>query len=54
MDNCSRCKAYLWTEIEQDTGLCSRCADRLYEQSQARREFAYYHPPLTEDEKDDS
>ena len=41
---CSRCNKYLWTEIEQDTGICGHCADRMYEREMERREFEYYHP----------
>lgn len=44
-DRC-RCGEYLYGEIERDTGLCCRCADREYERHMERREFEYFHPPL--------
>lgn len=41
---CMKCRKHLFGEIEIDTHLCGRCADREYEREQARREWEYYHP----------
>lgn len=41
---CTECNDYCWTEIEQECKLCGKCADRMYECEQERREFEYYHP----------
>jgi len=44
MYKCSECKEEVFSEIECDLLICNRCADRMYQKDQERREFEYYHP----------
>jgi hypothetical protein len=50
MSNCMRCDAWLFGEIERDTGLCGACADREYERHMANREWEHFHPHLTDED----
>ncbi len=38
------CGAYLFSEDEIELGVCERCADRMYERYQKRREWEHFHP----------
>lgn len=42
--DCSECKRECFSQIEREVRLCNRCADRMCECDQERREFEYYHP----------
>jgi hypothetical protein len=43
-DRCTRCRDWLFGDIEIDTGLCGHCADYYVERSQRQAEWDYYHP----------
>lgn len=41
---CMECGRHLFGDIEQETGLCGKCADKQANRERDRREFEYYHP----------
>lgn len=43
---CSECKKEVFTFTEREDRLCFRCADRLIERANERREWEHYHPRI--------
>jgi hypothetical protein len=40
---CKRCKRVLLSTDEIESGVCDPCADALYENSEARRDWGRFH-----------
>ncbi len=43
-ERCSSCERPLMYEMEIEFGVCERCSEAMYERSQQRTEWGYYHP----------